>query len=561
MFESQLTVINGIYDVKRLIYEQLNLIKANKQQFKLLSDRITLIVTKIKELENTTKKPNFQKNMQELYSCLEQCLSFMKQFVVNSWKWFFLRTINYSSNFQRLNQSLQIVIQPLDLGINIQQIFNYQENQENLSIDLQDNQALIEKNHVLLKNFLEQQLNINNVLMESAVDAQKGSVGRTKFLYYQELTKDFQDQLFQVSKEWDHINDQECYNLLKTLNLIIISYELLKTEFKQQLSETTLMCRFAFVDENNKYPDLQECWNNYSELHLAWVTSSLQPLQEQRCFSFYRELSMDLQDNVLPAFANKSKDLLQKEWDDNNSEQCYKFLKSLSTSQSSSQSLPSLQSSLLFASSQSSQPLELIQSSYDYDCLNEKFKQQLSRATQLQRQALSTENSQLDFSMKKYWNECPELHVVWMKYCSSIQEQPTLMFSSCSQTTQVDNEGSQNTLPEEPQAKRLKLLPKTPNVEKILEEQEVSLLLLKITSTNDETIKFFIGLPNDRANLLLTRNTPITELDFEEADIINLFGEGQEIVKQELESIKSYCRKYFIPNMKVHHSLSLKSLS
>jgi len=66
---------------------------------------------------------------------------------------------------------------------------------------------------------------------------------------------------------------------------------------------------------------------------------------------------------------------------------------------------------------------------------------------------------------------------------------------------------------------------------KILAEKEgFTLLSLKVQSVrNAELRSFIIGLPDDRAHMLLQRIEPITVLDFEKEEIIRSFGSNEEI--------------------------------
>ncbi len=507
------TLLN-IYEFDDLISQSIPLVKANQRQFKLLSSRVSIIISKIKELEVVIKQPSHHQNLEKLFDCLEQCLNFMRRFIVSSRKLLFLREKDHSSQFQLLNQSLKVAIQPFNLE-HEELIFNIQEDQEELTRDLVDNQVFIEKNLALLKSFLEAQLDISSIAIVTK------PITRKVFLWYRELNLSLQEQLKQAGIVWDLKNDQECYEILQSLNLNATCYEFLKVEFIEQLAEITLMNRFYFVDEDLKYPEFKECWDNYPELHLSWIQVYSQSPKDQ--------------------FLSK-----QKLYEDS-TENSYKLLQS-SDSQLSP-SLPLLQASLPSESSQSTQPL--LQSSYHR--LHEKFKQQLLVATALPRKALAAAHNQSELSMEQHWNECQELHLVWLKYCYNSQEPPMLTFSS-SQQTQAYSEGSQNSPQVEPRLKRLKSLEKTSNTEKILEHQGFSLLSVTIVAPAN-TMKFFIGLSNERANCILEKLEPITELDFKEDDIINLFDGQEEISAAELELIKDYFKQYFVPGIKPVSSL------
>ena len=208
-----------------------------------------------------------------------------------------------------------------------------------------------------------------------------------------------------------------------------------------------------------------------------------------------------------------------------------------------------LQASLPSESSPSTRPL--LKSSYHQ--LHEKFKQQLLVATDLPRKALAMANNQSEFSMEQHWNECQDLHLVWFKNCRNSQEPPILTFSS-SQQTQIYSGSSQNSPQEEPRSKKLRGLEKTSS-EKILEHQGFSLLSVTIAAPSNNDMKFFIGLSNERANYMLEKSEPITELDFKEDDIINLFDGQEKISEQELGLIKDYFKHYFVPGIKAVYAL------
>ena len=509
-----MNVLSNTYEFDDLIRQSIPSVKANQYQIQLFRERVSTIISKIKELEVFIVQQSHYQNLKKLSDCLEQCLNFMRLFIVNSLKFFFLREKNYSSQFQLLNQSLKVAIQPLNLEID-EPIFNIQEDQEELTKDLIGNQLLIEKNHALLKSFLEAQLEISHIAIAVM------PVTRKVFLWYQELNLSLQEQLKEAGVVWDLKNDQECYDILQSLSLNSRCYEYLKVEFIEQLAEVTLMNRFYFVDEDLKYPEFKECWNNYPELHLSWIKVYLKTPKEQF--------------------------LSRQEWCDDSPENSYKLLQSLDSQLS--QPLPLLQASLPSESSPSTRPL--LKSSYHQ--LHEKFKQQLLVATDLPRKALAMANNQSEFSMEQHWNECQDLHLVWFKYCRNSQEPPILTFSS-SQQTQVYSGSSQNSPQEEPRSKKLRGLEKT-SPEKILEHQGFSLLSVTIAAPSNNDMKFFIGLSNERANYMLEKSEPITELDFKEDDIINLFDGQEKISEQELGLIKDYFKHYFVPGIKAIYVL------
>lgn len=520
----------GIIDnLSTELQEQLPLLPANKQQFNLLSGRIRLVVNKILEQENVAENSLFQRHLEQLSNCLTECLAFMQKFTVSKYRLFWLRNDNYNSWFRGVRQCLLEVVQNLRLEVDYLRLFDVREDEESFNIDLQNNRALKEKTTTLLKSFLVHQLNIYE--LSSTLNVRKSLHVRKKFLCYDELSNDLQLQIAEYN--WDQKNDLECCQLLQSLS--INGYGFLNHEFKEALSEFTLIDRLVFIDEDKEHPSLDYCWSNYPELQLNWIKVMLSPKRAQHCFCWYRQLSKDLQDQ-LSTITKKDEGILQQEWDQS-SENCYHLLQSLSQPLS----LPSLQSSL--SSSQSSQPTP----SSNYSFLNEQFKQQLNDATKLHIQALKEINAHDDLSMEQYWHECPELHLSWLR-SGYTARQPNLMFSSYGLSLSQPEEEHVSASQQEPTAKRAKLMP---NVQKIIDDGSFSLLSVTIRANDECGTKFFIGLPQEEADRLLKIDRPINELDFDESAIINLFREDELVTEEELESIKHFFKEYFVTNSNV----------
>ena len=69
-------------------------------------------------------------------------------------------------------------------------------------------------------------------------------------------------------------------------------------------------------------------------------------------------------------------------------------------------------------------------------------------------------------------------------------------------------------------------------------------------------MQYIVGLPNNQANLCITKNHLVTELDFEEQHIINLFAGTEQITAQELQASKDYFKKHFIDDLRLLGALS-----
>lgn len=495
-------VIENIYGLENEICKLVSLTIANRHQFELLSSRISMVVNTIRQSITTELESLYFNRLQEVYEFLKQILVFIKQFIVSGSRWLILTKQDYSLDFQNLNKSLLDLTKSLNLGIQ-DLMFDMTQVQQKLTLDLMVNQALIDKNNRLLKSFLEEQLRLGILCAD---ESSMSSI----FLSFEQLNSGLKRQLRLSTDFWDQLNDNERYELLRSLNLKFINYEFFNPLFVERLSTATLISRFYFIDEQGKIVSFKKCWDICPDLHLAWIKSLLHTnvATDDNCGSNSQVFSIP----------------------------------------------PSLESSL--PSPQSSQSTQVPQASYKV--LNEQSKVQLSAATSLFRGALAELHGQIEFSAERYWNEYPELHALWLKIINKELRSQALVFSSLSQHSLFLSDESQNTSQEEPSAKKLKSLDQLSHKEKLLEEQGFSLLLLKIPSPQNiyDSMTFFVGLDNHQAERL-QELTSVTELDFKQEDIIDLFDGKEEISEQKIDQIKDYFKRYFIPSKKTNHSLKM----
>ncbi|MGI9214704.1 MAG: hypothetical protein ACR2HS_03345 [Gammaproteobacteria bacterium] len=534
----ELQIINNIDNLKILINKNTTLVQAtNKQQFKLLNNKISLVIKQIFSLNLTINQDHYLSKLSELYNYLNKVLTFINKFIVVGYKLLLLKTTNYSVEFQLFNRSLQDIIQLFDLQI--ANIFNQEEDERALLEDLADHQILLSKYQGLLVNLLLQQINdLNNI-----ADLNFHAV-RSKFLFYKDLPKEWQ-RLLRDSR-WDQISDQDCYQILEKLSYSKFSYDLLIPEFKQQLSKFTVIYRAIFIDEDAQFVDLQDCWNNNPNVRRSWLKINLTLPTEQRCFLRYKELAKELQDYMLLASNYNSQELLAKEWDTNNNQQCDTWLKTL----------PNLQDWSTLSAALPSLDVPSVINSYYY--LNEEFKQQVSQASHSIREILAFANQQASLAPERYWHECQDIHVAWFNYCfypnlvpdSQGSSQSLLLFSSLSQS--IDSIiGSQQY-----SCSEIKI---TDRVKVLAEQEDFKLLLLKITAFDPyETMQYIVGLPTAKADLCIAKNHLVTELDFDQKDIINLFDTEEEIPDKELQASKDYFKKYFVADLTFLQSLPNK---
>lgn len=142
MFEPT-SALSNIYSVARLIYAQVQLVKANQEQCKRLSERVGIIEQSVRGLENIQDKTQYKQGLNDLLAGLQKCLAFIKQMSeVGAFQRFF-KAGSHSSECTVLNDELQKSLQQLNLGLNAQQAFNREQDKQDQQADM----AFIKKNH------------------------------------------------------------------------------------------------------------------------------------------------------------------------------------------------------------------------------------------------------------------------------------------------------------------------------------------------------------------------------------------------------------------------------
>ena len=141
------SAIKNIYVVARLIYDQVQLVKANQAQCRTLVKRIKIIETAVKGLEKVQDKKQYDQGLNELLEGLQQFLELIKQYSNASW-WArnILKTGTYQAQFQGINQVLEKSVLQLNLGLAAQQIVNREQDKADQAADfafIKENQALI----------------------------------------------------------------------------------------------------------------------------------------------------------------------------------------------------------------------------------------------------------------------------------------------------------------------------------------------------------------------------------------------------------------------------------
>jgi len=137
------SALQNIYSVTKLIYDQVQLVKANQEQCKRLAERIGIIEQSVHNLDQITDKSQYEKGLNDLLAGLQNCLQFMKQLSAVGALSAFFKAGNYNQQFASLNEELKKSIQQLNLGLVVQQLFNREKDK----LDQQADIDFIKKNH------------------------------------------------------------------------------------------------------------------------------------------------------------------------------------------------------------------------------------------------------------------------------------------------------------------------------------------------------------------------------------------------------------------------------
>ena len=131
-------IAHGVFQVAQLIYERVQLVKANKSQCERLVERIRVIESAISDLDEIPKSDHFKQGLNLLDKCLKDCLKFINQFMEGQ-KWYrqAIKAKRNESQFGELNRRLKECLPLLNLGMVAQQITNREQDIADQKADAQ----------------------------------------------------------------------------------------------------------------------------------------------------------------------------------------------------------------------------------------------------------------------------------------------------------------------------------------------------------------------------------------------------------------------------------------
>ena len=131
-------IAQGVFQVAQLIYERVQLVKANKSQCERLVERIHVIESAISDLDAIPESEHFKQGLTLLEKCLGDSLKFINQFMEGQ-KWYrqAIKAKKNESEFTDLNQRLKDCLPLLNLGMVAQQITNREQDVADQKADAQ----------------------------------------------------------------------------------------------------------------------------------------------------------------------------------------------------------------------------------------------------------------------------------------------------------------------------------------------------------------------------------------------------------------------------------------
>ena len=121
-----------IYDIANIfigIARLINRVQINQEQCARLHSRLEVIVNTLRSLNEVSETEVFCQALITLKGHVQECADFIQEFTTEK-KWLrILKAGKYRGGFARLNQCLEADLLQLNLGINIQQLMNHQDDE------------------------------------------------------------------------------------------------------------------------------------------------------------------------------------------------------------------------------------------------------------------------------------------------------------------------------------------------------------------------------------------------------------------------------------------------
>ncbi|CAF4573988.1 unnamed protein product [Rotaria sp. Silwood1] len=157
------SVLSTIYEIAMLIKQSVKQVKANEKQCKRLADRVDAITSILQSRnDNDLQRLELRKSLTNFCSCIKQCLEFITKFSDET-SWFFkvFKNQNFKRQFEELNCKLSESATDLNLGINLKQIFDSDNDANDQQIDINTIQSKLDEIAFMMVRRQEAQLGLD----------------------------------------------------------------------------------------------------------------------------------------------------------------------------------------------------------------------------------------------------------------------------------------------------------------------------------------------------------------------------------------------------------------
>lgn len=132
------SLAHSIYQIAMQIKQQVDLAKSNKSQFRTLYSRVNEIIRSLQGLETLPRTKAFYEALTRLKDILEAIFTFTTKFEGKKWYQQIIRAGNNQSAFQEYNTALKEAMEQLNLGLNVQQLMNAEQDRQDQAADNQE---------------------------------------------------------------------------------------------------------------------------------------------------------------------------------------------------------------------------------------------------------------------------------------------------------------------------------------------------------------------------------------------------------------------------------------
>jgi len=153
-------LIHEIYNIYLTISSYVETAQANKEQCQRLTNRLKIIVDTLMGLKEIKDTQSFCKALTELKAHIEECEKFIQEFTNKKGLMKIIKSGKYKEEFERLNRFLEEDLLQLNIGINVQQLMNHEDDELDRKKDAED---LLKKQDELLKLMTEESGKVEDV--------------------------------------------------------------------------------------------------------------------------------------------------------------------------------------------------------------------------------------------------------------------------------------------------------------------------------------------------------------------------------------------------------------